>query len=294
MTAKGVKPKSALTMRLLKVTGIPDPQEAVKARVCALVRQSGRKSPPFSPESIFRFCGIRRIEHSNLAVDGELARDGDGYVIRLNASSPPRRQRFTCAHEIAHTFFLENKEERLLAQRAPRSGDAEEERLCDIAAAYILMPYPYFEWKVSDYGPSASALLALADEFETSLHATLRRLCDAGIWKVLVAVWQKRGSQVKRTWFMKAKEVRGQITDWVPKEGGPIFQCFEKGYAVGREGMLSSQVPVDYFVECIRVGRDVLSVAILEKEPECLIGRFRHKNYARRQQQPVCWTFAAP
>ena len=56
------------------------------------------------------------------------------------------RTRFSCAHEMAHTFFYEI-EDGGVPFRAVPGGSKYEEKLCDIAAAELLMPKDALEKK---------------------------------------------------------------------------------------------------------------------------------------------------
>ncbi len=76
---------------------------------------------------------------------GRIYADLDGQLVMdLNDQDGAERQRFTCAHELIHLAFPNFKKEtryRLDAKSPGQNGrNAEEEYLCDLGAAALLMP----------------------------------------------------------------------------------------------------------------------------------------------------------
>lgn len=172
------------------------------------------EGPPYRIDgaNVLANRGIREVRQvRGLAADGRIFWDKDGYVVEVNPRLIPTRRRFTLAHEIGHSFFLPLD----VRERAMRSDQAtgrfnrrdEEEYLCDVAAAELLMPKDAFVSRVCAYGPSVGSVLALAREFETSLSATARRFAEVEAWKCHIGLWR------------------------IVKEGGPKF---EFGFASGR------------------------------------------------------------
>ena len=78
---------------------------AVRAVIEAL-----QDSPPVRLPDVARALGVP-IKAATLGpgISGEIRPDGTGFVIRINRHDPPKRQRFTAAHELAH--FLLHREE---------------------------------------------------------------------------------------------------------------------------------------------------------------------------------------
>ncbi len=169
-----------------------------------LVKQRGREEPPFLAEELAPLQCIKEIVKTDLGeVDALLIRRKDGYIIKVNANSPATRQNYSCAHEIGHTFLHE-------LERVPRFNNEElrcdesrvignsKERLCQIAAAELLMPHHIFKRYLEYFGVSVSSIERLAEEFKVSIHATAIRIaevspepCIAIKWKP----WQKTRSK---------------------------------------------------------------------------------------------------
>jgi Zn-dependent peptidase ImmA (M78 family) len=171
--------------------------------------------PPFDldcPE-IRSSIGINQIRYTDSAsVHGRVFWQDSGYTIEIASNLTKQRRSFTLAHEIAHTFFqLPGGQgiERNRKPNLPKSKITDEESLCDIAAAEMLMPAHArilgfritdpsemtkprnaFISRVCDYGPSVRSILLLAREFGTSLAATSRRFAEMAIWRCHVSFWK--------------------------------------------------------------------------------------------------------
>lgn len=144
-----------------------------------LVRESQIAGPPFLPEQLASFLGIRVVKESLGYIDSLLIPLRDGYEIRINATHPPERQNFSCAHEIAHTFFFQHEGRVLIEEITRENGQASDkwqEKLCNIAATELLMPLTVFRQYASRYDFCILSLQHLARVFNTSILATAYRL----------------------------------------------------------------------------------------------------------------------
>jgi len=101
---------------------------------------------------------------------GELRRRADGYDIVYAKDLALSRRRFTIAHELAHIAIIQ------AGPRAPTSGK-EVERLCDLIAVEILMPWQIFESAIPRH-PNLGDVFVLAKQFQTSLVATSQRCTE--------------------------------------------------------------------------------------------------------------------
>lgn len=92
-----------------------------------------------------------------------------------------RRQRFSLAHEIAHTFFFEPKEGNLKPVKgAPRGLSLE--RACHQGAGMLLIPERFLERELKKVGGQfhAREVLDWAKLFDVSVEVLLRRLQRCG------------------------------------------------------------------------------------------------------------------
>ena len=125
-----------------------------------------------------------KVSSMPTGVSGQIARDRDGYVIRVNRNEARERQRFTIGHELAHFLLHRDVIDRspdgitdnvLYRSGAPEQIEYEANRL----AADIVMPMALVERKLRDeYGGvvTEATIESLAASFEVSKAAMEIRL----------------------------------------------------------------------------------------------------------------------
>lgn len=180
-----------------------DPVAAILWHARKLITESGIVEPPFRPTSYAYLRRVKKIVYKAMQVEGCLIPcDGD-FVIELRKDRPYERTNFTCAHELGHTFFYESVPSikyRTVTSSQPHH-DPEEERLCNMAAAEMLMPSEIFRKISQDYSPSPQSLELIAQTFESSLVATVVRLLNLKVWKSKFICWQMKDGQPKARWL---------------------------------------------------------------------------------------------
>ena len=178
---------AALIKELVRTTGAQDAPSAIRIHARQLLdlyqAQFGQPTIPLSVDVLASLRGIRRSDElPHHSEDAELAPDGQGGVtMRVNPDQPVTRQRFSVAHEISHTFFPDYKLKewcRTDARYRDRSNPDEYlEMLCDIGAAELLFPDPWFSDSVRA-AQGASGIATLAQTYCASREATLRRIAE--------------------------------------------------------------------------------------------------------------------
>lgn len=278
----------------------------VKLRANSLIKRL--EGPPFVLDcaSVRDEAGIVRIvQRRTLRVHGRVFWEDSGYVVEVRATLGAARRAFTLGHEIAHTFFMTPNEssasERVDVGTETFAEDNKEEYLCDVAAAEMLMPAAAllnrrkmcspaemaapenaFLRGVVEYKPSARSVLALADEFGTSLSATSRRFAEMDAWSCHIGFWKPTedggtefqfGYTPKRTKIGIPKgfvapplSIVGRVALRRKRAEGwsDIGLIAQGGELVGKTYVQS--VPISD-------GR-VLSVAVFERFPELLVAEF--------------------
>ncbi|HEC87082.1 MAG TPA: ImmA/IrrE family metallo-endopeptidase, partial [Thermoplasmatales archaeon] len=111
---------------------------------------------------------------------------GDGFIIKLNPKKSQVRLRFSCAHEIGHTYFFD------LNTRPPQKFYSTsssrywvEEGYASEIAGEILLPEPYLSKTASKISkdPSLEALTQLRNDFNVSYEVLIKRLFrDSHLW----------------------------------------------------------------------------------------------------------------
>ena len=161
----------------------------IRAKASALVQAALRahpeaKPPPFRPEMYTELLGIPVIYSREIdGWDALLVPTPAGYRILCNERMPAARRAFTLCHEVGHTFFAGSQEKRYFRRTKERKSyltqeKARLERACDIAAAELLMPQPWFDEAVGEHGLRAAALPEICREFAVSLEAAALRLVE--------------------------------------------------------------------------------------------------------------------
>ena len=141
-----------------------------------LLELTGTISGPVPSELVAGLRGIR-LEFADMPTSGMSYWTGDGWVICLNKSEPPTRQRFTLFHEFKH-ILDHGRATRLY--RAPLAADRDKqaEDAADSFAAYALMPKRLVK---SAWGNGIQQPAALASLFEVSPQAISVRLHYLGL-----------------------------------------------------------------------------------------------------------------
>jgi IrrE N-terminal-like domain len=129
-----------------------------------------------------------------------------GFRIVLRAGTTHTRYRFTVAHELCHTFFYEIVPE---LKFGSCEADPEEERLCNLGAAELLMPEKSLRRCARGYSHSIDSLEALAAVYAVSPEAMLWRLRALGLWRCELSYWRRR-----QNGFVLDRVVGGRKVSW--------------------------------------------------------------------------------
>jgi hypothetical protein len=208
-------------------------------------KERGKLNPP-TDLNILGNCldiKVKKILLSkNINSDALLIPTKGGFKVKLKNEDKlwnTYRTRYSLAHEMAHTFFYE-MEEGNLPSRAVPEGSQYEERLCDLAAAEILMPKEIFELKtkklVKKHGYSLIVLIKLNQIFKTSFESIGNRLIIdlKNGWEDYLLVKYgsiiENGETIKILGFEKEWQVPKNIRINLPErvyETDAIFGIFE-------------------------------------------------------------------
>ncbi len=141
-----------------------------------LLKEAEIKKAPIDPKILASFCDIKMVNEKKMNEAGmliPLKQGGAKILLRLSDNS--RRKRFTCCHEIVHTFFPDyqlNPQKRVDEETGIYDNKNNTEYLCDLGASELLIPSFLFNPKFETMGFSMGTLQRLADDFDSSLEAT--------------------------------------------------------------------------------------------------------------------------
>jgi hypothetical protein len=136
-----------------------------------------------------------------------------GFIVKLNSDDSLLRQRFTCAHEIAHTFLfqddLRGPIHDIVIQMGISRYTAFEETLCHLGASEILMPFDVFRSCASRYDFYIAGVSDLASLFQTSIPATAIRMGEVNPKKCHVLIWREHTNPVTGEQHVRLSRIYG-------------------------------------------------------------------------------------
>ena len=156
---------------------------------------------PVDIEQVAMALGVKSIRRANIPVAGMLIPEESGYEILLNKSHSELRQRFSCAHEIAHALL--NPDFSPAMRSLPFASDRELEKKCETMAAMLLMPDPPFTEHANMASPSLRKVIELSELFRTSIQATALRYVDVIEEPCFLIVSELRIDEYGRTLRLK-------------------------------------------------------------------------------------------
>jgi len=177
-----------------EIEGAELPEQVMSSVIARLQRESRRGK---TAEQKMQFFLSRRKINSVEAVrdlhcQGLLEPIGTtfpaGFRILVKKQTNAERMRFTIAHEICHTFFYEFVPE---LKFAPHDRDSDEERLCDVGAAELLMPATSVRRAARSMPVCLESLERLANQFVVSLAAMFLRLRSLRLWRCELSEWHR-------------------------------------------------------------------------------------------------------
>jgi Zn-dependent peptidase ImmA (M78 family) len=167
------------------------PRPEVEAQ--RLLADLGLDRPPIDASHVTAGLGLRVIEERmDRSISGLLYRDDDAVIIGVNANHPPRRQRFTVAHEVGH-YLLHKGRPVVVDHVRMNFRDANSSTATDIEeiqanafAAELLMPRGAVlaetkRLSAVEDATEAGVLRDLADAFDVSEQAMEYRLINLGL-----------------------------------------------------------------------------------------------------------------
>ncbi len=143
---------------------------------------------PIDLEELAKFAGVLSVEGQEMIPEAVVTVEESGFRIYLqsNYANQPGiriRQRFSLAHEIAHTFFYEEINGVLKPMRDALRG-TKLESACYQAAGLLLVPEEFLREELSKISEpfSVEQVLPLSRMFDVSVEVILRRLVEHGVF----------------------------------------------------------------------------------------------------------------
>jgi hypothetical protein len=176
--------------------------------------EGGQSKLPVNVEGIASLQGIRTRTRSYDFAGRIYAEESGQLVMDLNADDSHPRRRFTAAHELMHTAFPGfTKDARYRVDDSTEGHQrhrAQEEYLCDVGAATLLMPRRLLLNRFS-VGSGLNAVEALAVEAEVSLEAAGNRLVSLSQTPALFLVCEVMNKPADRSDIRKGVSVEPRL-----------------------------------------------------------------------------------
>ena len=222
--------------------------EEAKKLVGQFIEQRGNTKPPFLAKELARFKKIGILKAELGKTSAVLLRFHDGHVIKVNQKHNLARQNFSIAHEIGHILFSDLRLETYTRnieyrtynpQVTDRLRDRARERLCNAAAAELLMPESVFRKYLSNFGVSIHAIERLANIFGVAIRATARRIAEVSEEPCIALFWQPQniGRPLKLAWCTGPGITSTWKASYVPKHTiirypSTLYKAYENGSSV--------------------------------------------------------------
>ncbi|WP_036199714.1 ImmA/IrrE family metallo-endopeptidase [Meiothermus ruber] len=201
----------------------------LRSRVTALAEQYRKAHAPLTPERLAAGVG-KSLSYGRLP-EGRFGAwmPGQNHIL-IDQDSPPKRQRFTLAHEVMHILIQQDDDllSELHEAYAGQELEKELEALCNLGAAEMLLPGQAVEAAIAQKGQTPRLIPELAELHQVSEEVVIIALAERGPVPSVVLM---AGSKPLRVYF-SAKHPR--LTGWVSRGTGfrrddPLVVTFETG-----------------------------------------------------------------
>jgi Zn-dependent peptidase ImmA (M78 family) len=196
MKRRWASPEAAV---LCKVMGEVNPIVAITKRAMALIDEAGFEGPPFPPQILASFRDVLNIRRTQMRGAARLVPEPGGLVIEVNQSHSPGKQNFSIDHEVVHTLMPTYIGQAVDdVETGAFADNQEEELLCDIGAATLLLDARWLRPLVSEVGLSINTLLDMAARFGASLQATARQIAALNLSPCAFIFWEMGYNKAER------------------------------------------------------------------------------------------------
>lgn len=177
---------------LCNATGLADPIAGMKRLAANLIDQAGFSGPPFDPAMVASMRNVIDVQRVPMTGAARLLPDGPYLRIEVNQDHSRGKQNFSIDHESSHTLiptyasaFIDD------AETGTFHENNEEELLCDVGAAALLLDPRWLAGFAYEASPSIAFLQDMATTFAASLEATARQLAVVGPWPAAFVFWEE-------------------------------------------------------------------------------------------------------
>lgn len=151
-----------------------------------------QNKPPINPENLAKERKVIKIEKEDIDTDGMLIPIKGGFIMKINNRLPLVRQRFACAHEIAHTYFFDlEKDPPVKPYTRSKTRYWIEEGICYEIGRRILLPdFLIKKWIENSKPPYIDEFTDMMNVFVVSGELLAHRIQDFNVWSILFLFFQ--------------------------------------------------------------------------------------------------------
>lgn len=210
------------------------PSSAARRALETIIPTSTKSAMPVDVQAAAKYVGIEQVVDSEMTdCDGLLSSTPSGtYIASLRKGQGNVRKRFTLAHEVGHAIIYQSIGHHSAAMdgqlrcRAGNADERDEERLCDLIAAELLMPRVQFGNVMEETGVCASTVPGIAQRFGVSLQAAGRRVAQILPYDIGIGLWatNEDGTRLIPKWYLTKKGTMS--LEHVIAVGAPGSACF--------------------------------------------------------------------
>lgn len=271
---------------------------AARTALEALIPRSSESAIPVQVETAAKYVGIEHvIEVEMTGCDGLLSSTPSGaYVASIRKGQGDVRKRFTLAHEIGHAIVYRS----IGSQRtsgdgemrcgAQTSDERDEERLCDLLAAELLMPREQLVRTIAETGVCAETVPEIAQRFGVSLQAVSRKLTEVVPYDIGLALWSASddNARVFPKWYVTKK---GTLRlEHAIQVGEPGSACFSDEMVRGWRWIPIHGQMDKYFVDVNPIRstpKTWLMLTLFDSPPEHIMAEISRRTITGSIQLPL-------
>ncbi len=201
----------------------------LRPKVIALAQGYRKAHAPLTPERLAGGIGAS-LSYGKLPEGKFGALVPEQNHILIDQDSPPRRQRFTLAHEVMHVLIQQDDDLLSDLHEAYAGSELEKEleALCNLGAAEMLLPSEIVDAALSRKGQSPRLIPELAELHQVSEEVAIIALAERGPTPSIVLM---AGSKPLRVYFSaKHPRISGRVSRGAGfRRDDPLVVAFETG-----------------------------------------------------------------
>jgi hypothetical protein len=196
-------------------------------------------------EAIAAYCNAFVVYDALQGAEARIVGNGDKAFITINSASLPTRQRFSIGHELGHWTWDRGKIALSCSKEDQESRwtGADKETIANKFSADLLLPPFMFKPRARQSEGTLDAIKKLADQFRTSLTATILRYVEFGPFPCMVLMHSRAGLE----WHRGSAGIDGRF--WPCKqldEYSFAYDLLKEGASASSSGVVDADTWINH------------------------------------------------